>query len=68
MVLLAEKSEDIAWIISYGIVNYLAFPVVYGSAGPKSWLLILGSLAGFGILLRFVIVSYRHLVRSTPNY
>jgi hypothetical protein len=59
IILAARTPEDIAWIVSYGVVNYLAFPVIFDAAGTESWLLKVAGLAGFIILVRFVIVSFR---------
>jgi hypothetical protein len=58
MILIAKTPADILWIVVYGVVNYLAFPLVFDRAGPESWQLIISGLFGFFILVRFAVVCY----------
>lgn len=60
MILLVRTPQDIAWIVAYGVLDYLAFPVLFDMIGPISWPLIFVSLSIFMILFRFVIVACLH--------
>ena len=59
LILMARTPADVAWIVTYTVVDYLAFPLLFDLIGPISWTLIVASLAVFTILLRFAIIAYR---------
>jgi uncharacterized membrane protein len=59
MILSARTKLDIAWIIAYDLLSYLAFPIIFDLAGPGSFALKAAGLANYIVLIRLVIVSYQ---------
>jgi hypothetical protein len=67
LVLVARDRTDLIWIVSYGILNYLAFPVIFDRSGPTSWQLGVAGLAGFAVLVRFAAVGQLRRNEGTPK-
>jgi hypothetical protein len=66
LILTARTPRHIFCIIVYGIVNYLAFPLVYDLSGQESWLLRVVVFASYLLLIYTSVVAYRGMKETSP--
>jgi uncharacterized membrane protein len=59
LILTARTPRHIHLIICYGVLNYLAFPLVYDLAGQANWLLRVVVLASYLLLAYESAIAYR---------
>jgi hypothetical protein len=66
LILTARTPRHIFCIIVYGVLNYLAFPLVYDLVGQESWLLRVVVFASYLLLIYTAVVAYRGMNETTP--
>lgn len=62
MILTARPAGDLPWVVAYGILTYVAFPLFFDAFGHQTWHLAVVALALDAILLRTVVVAHRRAV------
>lgn len=67
LILTARNSRHIACIVIYGVMNYLAFPILYDLVGAESWQLRATVFASFLILIYIAAVAYRGSIFGTAE-
>ena len=63
MILIARGAWDVAWLVAYGVIGYLVFPLIHdGLHGLDSIPVRIGSVLIYVILARTLVVAYRRAV------
>jgi hypothetical protein len=63
MILIARPTRDVPWLVAYGIIAYLIFPLIHDKLhGLDTVPIRLGTFAVYAILLRTIVVAHRRAV------
>ena len=59
MILIARTASDIRWIVAYGVLSYVSFPLLFDGIGSESLSLKVVAVLVFAVLVRTMAVSIR---------
>jgi hypothetical protein len=62
MILNGRTPSDIRWIAAYGILSYVAFPLLFDFLGPESGPLMAVAALVFAVIARAIVTSIRRLM------
>jgi hypothetical protein len=62
MILTARTPSDIRWIVTYGVLSYVSFPLVFDFFGPESGPLMAVAALVFAVIARTIVTSIRRLM------
>jgi uncharacterized membrane protein len=67
MILIARPASDVPWLVAYGIIGYLVFPLIHDALhGLGSIPIRAGTFVVYAILLRTIAVAYQESRGERP--